>query len=297
MASRVCPAGSLESLLAAQRAGRYSDEEVFGNTLQILLAGEDTTAHSLTWTAWFIARDRALQRRLAEPLVRPALLTDRRMVLPNIAGLLTGMCIFISFLAVLQFVQTPPEVAGYGFGAGVLEAAVVYLLPGGVVGIAVAPLAGRVVARAGALPTLLAGAGSGIAGFAFFAGAGGLGQHLLGHAAGARIGGHRHESRRILGLGQFEQCQSSQQIDPPQVSAVGEHRQHQFAQQRSDRDDELAILERNIYARLSEILLHKMTSAGPKGMAADTKITQATLDSLTRNQWWQIGVKNEKAQA
>ena len=32
-------------------------------------------------------------------------------------------------------------------------------------------------------------------------------------------------------------------------------------------------------------------------MAADTKITQAILDALTHNQWWQIGLKNEKAQA
>ena len=42
-----------------------------------------------------------------------------------------------------------------------------------------------------------------------------------------------------------------------------------------DRDDELAILERNIFARLSEILLHKTAASGPKGMAADTKITQS----------------------
>jgi DNA-directed RNA polymerase subunit beta len=64
-----------------------------------------------------------------------------------------------------------------------------------------------------------------------------------------------------------------------------------------DRDDELAILERNIYSRLSELLLHKMVASGPKGMAADTKITQSILDALTHNQWWQIGLKNEKAQA
>ncbi len=35
-----------------------------------------------------------------------------------------------------------------------------------------------------------------------------------------------------------------------------------------DRDDELAILERNIFARLSEILLNKTAASGPKGMAA-----------------------------
>ena len=41
-----------------------------------------------------------------------------------------------------------------------------------------------------------------------------------------------------------------------------------------DRDDELSILERNIFSRLSEILLNKTAASGPKGMAADTKITQ-----------------------
>ena len=68
------PENFLESMLAAQRDGRYGDEEVFGNTFQILLAGEDTTAHSLTWTAWFIARNPALQQRLADsaPVIEDA---------------------------------------------------------------------------------------------------------------------------------------------------------------------------------------------------------------------------------
>ena len=57
-----------------------------------------------------------------------------------------------------------------------------------------------------------------------------------------------------------------------------------------DRDDELAILERNIFSRLSEILLHKTAASGPKGLAADTKITQAVLDAIPRHQWWQIGL-------
>ena len=41
------------------------------------------------------------------PLVRPQLLTDRRMLVPNIAGLMTGFGLFASFLAVTQFVQVP----------------------------------------------------------------------------------------------------------------------------------------------------------------------------------------------
>ncbi|MEJ0025303.1 MAG: DNA-directed RNA polymerase subunit beta [Rhizomicrobium sp.] len=64
-----------------------------------------------------------------------------------------------------------------------------------------------------------------------------------------------------------------------------------------DRDDELAILERNIFARLQEILLGKTASHGPKGMAPDTKITQAVLDTIAKHQWWQIGLRNEKAMA
>src|ERR1700749_3692828 len=64
-----------------------------------------------------------------------------------------------------------------------------------------------------------------------------------------------------------------------------------------DRDDELSILERNIFARLSEILLNKTAASGPKGMAADTKIAQSVLDTLPRHQWWQIGLRNEKAMA
>jgi DNA-directed RNA polymerase subunit beta len=64
-----------------------------------------------------------------------------------------------------------------------------------------------------------------------------------------------------------------------------------------DRDDELAILERNIFSRLSEILLHKTVASGPKGLAADTKITQAVIDAIPRHQWWQIGLRNERAMA
>ncbi len=62
-----------------------------------------------------------------------------------------------------------------------------------------------------------------------------------------------------------------------------------------DRDDELAILERNIFSRLQEILLNKTAAHGPKGMAADTKITQSVLDAVTKHQWWQIALRNEKA--
>lgn len=118
------------------------------------------TGSAVVLTGWVF-----LQRRTAVPLVRPGMLADRRMVVPNLAGLMTGVALFASFLAVLQYVQAPPAITGYGFGASILQASVIYLLPGGVAGIIAAPFAGRMVGRFGALPTLLAGAGCGVAGF------------------------------------------------------------------------------------------------------------------------------------
>ncbi|MBU6156641.1 MAG: DNA-directed RNA polymerase subunit beta, partial [Alphaproteobacteria bacterium] len=63
-----------------------------------------------------------------------------------------------------------------------------------------------------------------------------------------------------------------------------------------DRDDELAILERNIYSRLEELLLNKQISTGPKGIAPDSKISTQMLESLPKALWWQFGLRNEKAQ-
>ncbi len=55
-----------------------------------------------------------------------------------------------------------------------------------------------------------------------------------------------------------------------------------------DRDDERAIIERNMYDRVRALLLNRIAARGPKGVAANTKITAKVLDSLSRGQWWQI---------
>ena len=62
-----------------------------------------------------------------------------------------------------------------------------------------------------------------------------------------------------------------------------------------DRDDEMAILERNTYARLHEFLLGKTASGGPKGLKADSRITETLLAKMSRGQWWQITLSNQKA--
>jgi DNA-directed RNA polymerase subunit beta len=60
-----------------------------------------------------------------------------------------------------------------------------------------------------------------------------------------------------------------------------------------DRDDELAILERNIYARLRDLLLGKVAVQGPKGVKANSEITEELLGTLSRGQWWQLALKDE----
>ena len=64
-----------------------------------------------------------------------------------------------------------------------------------------------------------------------------------------------------------------------------------------DRDDELAILDRNVYGRLRDVLMHKVVAKGPKGIKKDAKITEAMLDEVARSHWWEIALKNEKAMA
>ncbi|AZO76807.1 MULTISPECIES: DNA-directed RNA polymerase subunit beta [unclassified Bosea (in: a-proteobacteria)] len=53
-----------------------------------------------------------------------------------------------------------------------------------------------------------------------------------------------------------------------------------------DRDDEQAILDRNTFARLAEILTGKTGLAGPKGFKKDTVITREVMSEFPRSQWW-----------
>ncbi len=64
-----------------------------------------------------------------------------------------------------------------------------------------------------------------------------------------------------------------------------------------DRDDEKAILERNFYSRLKELLVNQNAAGGPKTLKAETRITDKVLADFTPGQWRQIGVKNDKRMA
>ncbi|MDQ0317188.1 DNA-directed RNA polymerase subunit beta [Amorphus orientalis] len=60
-----------------------------------------------------------------------------------------------------------------------------------------------------------------------------------------------------------------------------------------DRDDEQAILDRNVYGRLAEVLEGKDATAGPKGFRKGDQITREKLDDYPRSQWWQFAVGDD----
>jgi DNA-directed RNA polymerase subunit beta len=64
-----------------------------------------------------------------------------------------------------------------------------------------------------------------------------------------------------------------------------------------DRDDEQAILDRNVYGRLADLLEGRQGIAGPKGFKKDSKITRAVLEEFPRSQWWQFASPNDKLMA
>src|ERR1700757_1777013 len=64
-----------------------------------------------------------------------------------------------------------------------------------------------------------------------------------------------------------------------------------------DRDDEMQILDRNVYARLKVALLGKESAKGPKNARKGTIISEQVLSELPRSQWWEIGLADEAAMA
>src|SRR5690606_4355119 len=64
-----------------------------------------------------------------------------------------------------------------------------------------------------------------------------------------------------------------------------------------DREDEQTILERNIYGRLKPLLIGRKIASGPAGAKKNETVSEDTLQSLSRGQWWQIAVQDEDAMA
>jgi len=66
---------------------------------------------------------------------------------------------------------------------------------------------------------------------------------------------------------------------------------------RKDLDDTRRILEEDIYQRVQKMLVGKMADGGPNKLKAGSKITEAYLEELPREQWFKIRMRNEDASA
>ena len=62
------PDNILESLLTDAAGAKEND--IFGNVIQLLLAGEDTTANTIAWTIDYLSKDLALQERIAQEICK-----------------------------------------------------------------------------------------------------------------------------------------------------------------------------------------------------------------------------------
>ncbi|HUF72201.1 MAG TPA: DNA-directed RNA polymerase subunit beta [Gammaproteobacteria bacterium] len=66
---------------------------------------------------------------------------------------------------------------------------------------------------------------------------------------------------------------------------------------RKDLDDQLRILEEDIYQRIEKLLVNKVAAGGPDGLKAGSKVTRVYLDELPREKWFSVRVKNDEANA
>ncbi len=62
---------------------------------------------------------------------------------------------------------------------------------------------------------------------------------------------------------------------------------------RKDLDDQLKIVEHDIYARVAKMIVGKVAQSGPDRLSAGTEITQEYLDGLKQSEWLKIRLKDE----
>ena len=108
-------------------------------------------------------------KRAAEPLVSTEMLARRPVLLANSATFLVGMGLYFSFLGMTDFVEAPRG-AGYGFGASILQASLLFLMPGALSAAVTTLIGGRCIERFGARAVVAGGGVAGLVGFLMLAG-------------------------------------------------------------------------------------------------------------------------------
>ena len=88
---------------------------------------------------------------------------------------------------------------------------------------------------------------------------------------------------RVFNRHGVDKDERAMQIEREEIESLGK-----------DRDDELSILERSIYASVKKTLMGKKAVSGPRGFKKGP-ITEENLDEVPRSDWWRIGLDDEKA--
>lgn len=78
-------------------------------------------------------------------------------------------------------------------------------------------------------------------------------------------------------------------------SRVLEIEKNELAKVKQDLSDELRIRENDIFQRIERILVNRVAEGGPNKLKKDTKITKAYLTELPRDKWFDIRLKDAKA--
>ncbi|MFK7902923.1 MAG: DNA-directed RNA polymerase subunit beta [Nitratireductor sp.] len=91
---------------------------------------------------------------------------------------------------------------------------------------------------------------------------------------------------RVFNRHGIEKDERAMAIEREEIEALGK-----------DRDDEQAILDRNVYGRLQSMVVGFEAAAGPKGFKKGSKITEENIAEYPRSQWWQFAVTDDKQQA
>jgi DNA-directed RNA polymerase subunit beta len=73
--------------------------------------------------------------------------------------------------------------------------------------------------------------------------------------------------------------------------------EYELARIKKDLNDQLRIIEDDVYARIERLLEGKTADGGPKGMKAGTKITAAYLEEVPREKWFDIRLRNDEVNA
>jgi len=71
--------------------------------------------------------------------------------------------------------------------------------------------------------------------------------------------------------------------------------EEQISEARQDVNDQWRILQKDLFARAEKIMLDQKAAGGPAGLKSGAEITQAYLDDLDKNKWFEVRLKADDA--